>query len=87
MARSRWGPGEVLLYEEAGTTTDVHACGICGARNLDEVVVLIAHTVDGELAGTMHACDPCGAQAAARDAQTGRGSYKDDPRLSDRRRR
>jgi hypothetical protein len=77
-----WGPGQVQSYEELGTTTDVKVCDFCKARGLAETVVLLVHNVDGELAGYMHACDPCAAKAAVRDAQKrGRGSPRDDPRL------
>src|SRR5260370_8140339 len=63
------GPGEAQMYEEMGTTTDVKTCDFCKARGLAETVMLLVHNVDGELAGYMHACDPCGAKAAVRDAQ------------------
>jgi hypothetical protein len=70
------------MYEELGITTDVTACDFCQARGLAETVVLLVHNVDGELAGNMHACDPCAATAARRpDQSRGKGSAYDDPRL------
>jgi hypothetical protein len=88
MARSKpkWGPGEVQMYEEMGTTSDVTTCGFCGIRGLEETAVLLVHNADGDLAGNMYACDACAAQAAPRHARSS-GSWSDDPRLSTRRRR
>jgi hypothetical protein len=87
VARPNWGPGEVQTYEETGTTTDVTTCNFCGARGLAETVVLLVHTVDGELAGSTYACDPCAAEAVNRATQKrGRGSWRDDPRLRGRNR-
>lgn len=51
------------MYECDGTCTDVTTCGICGARGLEETVVLLAHTVDGEIGGNMYACESCADQA------------------------
>jgi hypothetical protein len=71
------------MYEEMGRTKDVTTCDFCRARGLSETVVLLVHTVDGELGGYMHACDECAAEGGSRFAQKptrGRGSI-DDPRL------
>ena len=63
-------------------------CDFCRARGLAETVVLLVHTVDGELAGYMHACDPCAAEAGRRaDRRPGHGSPYGDPRVHGRRRR
>jgi hypothetical protein len=84
--KPKWGPGEVQMYEYEGTTTDVTTCGICGARGLEETVVLLAHTVDGEIGGNMYACESCAAKASPRDVRKrSTGSYLDDPRLPGRR--
>ena len=77
------GPGEAQMYEEMGTTTDVRTCDFCKVRGLAETVVLLVHNVDGELAGYMHACDPCAAKAAVRDAQKPHRAHRSqqDPRI------
>lgn len=88
MAKPKWGPGAVLHYEELGTTTEHTECGICGAKNLEETVVLLVHNADLEPSGNMYACDPCAAQATRRDTRPPGGStWRDDPRFGERGRR
>lgn len=69
MPRFKWGPGEVQMYEETGTTTDITTCDFCHARDLAETVVLLVDTVDAEIGDYMHACGKCAAEAGRRAAQ------------------
>jgi hypothetical protein len=79
-------PGAVQLFREMGTTTDVTRCDFCRRDRLPETVVLLVHSVDGELLGYKHACDPCASEAGRRAAQTpDRGRRgKEDPSLRKR---
>lgn len=84
--KPKWGPGEVQMYERMGTTTDFTKCGFCGTRGLEGTIVLLAYTVDGDLGGNQYACDSCADQAAPYNPRS-TGSWSDDPRFSDRRKR